>query len=135
MKRNLDQKYPQLFYKPVAIECGDGWLDLIDQTLGQIDSYLKKSNESATLFPKTKKPIEPVKILQIKEKWGVLTIYFTGGDEVVRNLIALSQKISQHTCEITGNKGQLMIKNLYYKTLSPEQADLQGFKLIEGKNE
>jgi hypothetical protein len=42
---------------------------------------------------------------QIKEKFGGLRIYFSGGDDYVSGVIGMAEDMSYKLCEVCGNKG------------------------------
>jgi hypothetical protein len=48
----------------------------------------------------------PVKFDQVKEKYGGLRLYFSGGDDYVEGLVSMGEAISYSICEICGNKGE-----------------------------
>jgi hypothetical protein len=48
----------------------------------------------------------PVKFDQVKEKYGGLRVYFSGGDEYIEGLVSMAEAISYNTCEVCGNKGE-----------------------------
>jgi hypothetical protein len=55
-----------------------------------------------------KKDLEyfPVKFDQIKEKYGGLRVYFSGGDEYVEGLVSMAEAMSYKICDVCGNKGE-----------------------------
>jgi hypothetical protein len=73
-----------------GFECGDGWYKLIDDGCAIIQEYLK-----------THKGMK-FKAEQIKEKWGGLRFYYSGGDENISNLISLMEHTSYQICEECG---------------------------------
>lgn len=82
------------------IECGDGWLDLIDR----LDRDLAE--------------IDPdYRVAQVKEKFGGLRFYF---DSDLEDRTALTARIAEaeaesfRTCEITGNPGVLTANDGWY---------------------
>ena len=48
----------------------------------------------------------PVRFDQVKEKYGGLRLYFSGGDEYVEGLISMAEAFSYTVCEVCGNKGE-----------------------------
>jgi hypothetical protein len=48
----------------------------------------------------------PVKFDQVKEKYGGLRLYFSGGDKYVEGLVSMAEAMSYKICEVCGNKGQ-----------------------------
>ena len=61
-----------------------------------------------------------VKIDQIKEKFGELRFYYSGGDEQVAGMVRMAEYLCKQTCEVTGKFGVLCACGSWYKTLSPE---------------
>ena len=63
---------------------------------------------------------KPVKIDQIKEKFGSLRFYYSGGDDQVSGMVMFAGYLCDKTCEASGDKGELCSNGGWYKTLSPE---------------
>ena len=59
-----------------------------------------------------------VQINQIKEKFGGLRFYYTGGDDHVAGMIQFAEYLCNKTCEVTGEDGVLCVRGGWYKTLS-----------------
>ena len=79
-----------------GFECMDGWADLIEGSLRQIQRYaeLEKSD---------------VKITQVKEKFGLLRIYQRGGGENVCQVLEICELASGCVCELCGKAGKLIM--------------------------
>jgi hypothetical protein len=94
LESKLLDKYPKLFASKQfwGFECGDGWYDLLDYTCGAIASYGNA---------------EDVMVDQIKEKFGQLRFYVTGGDDMIEGMIWMAEHMSGHICETCGNRGEL----------------------------
>lgn len=115
----LYDKYPQLFInkdKSVMESCmgwgidvEDGWFDIIDSACYQIAQH--ENN-----LKLRKQQYEPIVFDQVKQKFGGLRIYYSGGDEYVRGIISMAEQTSYKTCEVCGNKGRAN-KNGYIKTV------------------
>lgn len=120
-KEELYQKYPALFRQTklgrhescmyYGIECGDGWLALIDS----LSDFLSKFNG--------------VEYAQIKEKFGTLTVYLDFNESVsddtiqmCREVVAQYSTMSATTCEICGNtKAERSTSEFgWIKTLCPK---------------
>jgi hypothetical protein len=118
----LYKKYPDLFQKvgcdprescmSWGIECGIGWYDLISALLHRITQYEKNIKQKNDWHIKEHgKPSEkfenyyPVTLDQIKEKFGSLRFYFSGGDEFVEGLVSMAEEMSYKICERCGNPG------------------------------
>lgn len=98
----IHHRYKDLFdpyeQASVGIACGDGWFRLIDGLCSNIlwhQQWLEKQN----------KPFKPVKVLQVKEKFGTLRFYTQGGDDYINGLISLAETMSNHICEECGDVG------------------------------
>ena len=121
LQEQLYEKYPEIFAdrtKPMTetamcwgIECDDGWYDLIDELCKKI------------MVAYVEDDIEIPVASQVKEKYGSLCFYVTGGNDAVYDLIRNAEKMSEKTCEICGNKGLQFINNRgWMKTLCAAHA-------------
>lgn len=110
----LEGKYPEMFAQPYGGVCvGEGWWKIIESLCGQIDSYVKWRNSTREALLKDnpykhKIPeyIEPVVVIQIKEKFGGLRFYHDGGDQFVRGLVTMAEEWASHSCEECGKPGE-----------------------------
>jgi hypothetical protein len=91
---SLYQKYPNLFTEKCEISCGDGWFTIIDNLCAEINFYLKKNTE-ITYTPK-----------QIKEKFGGLRFYYSGGDDEISGMVSMAEAWAGNTCETCGAPGK-----------------------------
>ena len=99
----LYEKYPDLFSNidnkhscmAFGIECNIGWYDIISSVCYRIKQYEKnkKSDYYTVTFD------------QIKEKWGGLRIYHSGGDDYVDGVITMAEEMSYKICERCGCPG------------------------------
>lgn len=95
---------------------------------------------SAKLYPRYKydrQPIPSFCIDQIKEKFGTLRFYYTGGDPIIHGMIDFAEYMSGYTCEITGEPGCLHVKGKgmsWYKTLSETIANEKGYVKVKRNN-
>jgi len=99
----LYEKYPELFANidnkhscmAFGIECNIGWYDIISSVCYRIKQYEK--NKKSDYYPVT--------FDQIKEKWGGLRIYHSGGDDYVDGIIIMAEEMSYKICERCGCPG------------------------------
>jgi hypothetical protein len=70
--------------------CGDGWYALIDTLCAEIQRHVDAAH------------VQPVVAVQVKEKFGALRFYTTGGDEYTRGLIWAADAMSAFICEKCG---------------------------------
>ncbi len=90
----LQQQYPR-YFKNLAygLECDDGWLPIIADLFADISRLEQQISE-------------PVEVLQIKEKLGVLRVY-VAPSEPYQQLVQAAQHMSETTCEVCGAAGLL----------------------------
>jgi hypothetical protein len=163
MKQELDkllcEKYPKMMVNRNksmqetcmcwGFECGDGWFNILNQLMGNIQhhidwkdkqrEYARKYNEMATQakagnfdlfeesmkdtvnleykekrlaeivagdFRKVPESIPQVTLDQVKEKFGTLRFYYTGGDDEISGMVRMAESMSGVTCEECGNPGE-----------------------------
>lgn len=132
LEQVLYKKYPILFQntsKPPTESCmafgceiDDGWYYLLDNLCKQITDYVKyqhnlvdtwdRIEEKRKTIPKkgwevdrpddAKLKISPVILDQVKEKFGRLTIYYSGGDDRVSVIVNAVSELSFSICETCG---------------------------------
>jgi len=163
MRQELDkllcEKYPQMMVNRNknmqetcmcwGFECGDGWFNILDQLMGNIQHHIDwkekqraraiKYNEMSAqakvgnfdLFEEDMKAlpndeykekrlaeivagdfrelpevIPQVTLDQVKEKFGTLRFYYSGGDDVIDGMVRMAESMSGVTCEGCGNVGE-----------------------------
>jgi hypothetical protein len=163
MKQKLDkllcEKYPKMMVNRDksmmetcmcwGFECGDGWFNILDQLMGNIQHHIdwkEKQRKGAMdynymaaqakagnfdLFEETMKAlpdneykekrlaeivagdfrevpnsIPQVTLDQVKEKFGTLRFYYTGGDDYIRGMVTMAEAMSGVICEECGNPGE-----------------------------
>jgi hypothetical protein len=97
-----------------------------------VRAYLKKkiSRVSAFLRPAyrwKKVACPPVTIDQVKEKFGTLRFYYSGGDAHVASIVSFAEVLTGSVCEESGAPGILQKRGGWYKVLSKEVGDLLGY--------
>lgn len=94
----LRDRYPEFFFSAPLREIGclPGWLDLIDELCRTLKTHLDKHPE-----------LPPLQVRQVKEKFGGLRFYYSGGDAVCRDAVDRAQARSLSTCEVCGQIGTL----------------------------
>lgn len=115
----LCKTYPKLFVNRNAdmrttcmcwgFECGDGWFWLIHNLCAAIQSHIDHTHP---------KPSQVI-VDQVKEKFGRLRFYFSGGDDSVRGMVDFAEWLSGVVCEACGNTDMSTIgqtTKCWYKT-------------------
>lgn len=86
-----------------GFDCGDGWFNIINQLCINIQHHIDWQNENASKGYKQYTPVQQVVVDQVKEKFGTLRFYYTGGNDYVRGLVSMAESMSGVTCEECGN--------------------------------
>lgn len=94
----LKSKYPKILTagRFRCFEVGDGWYELLDEALGKIQARVDQSGCSQVVAD------------QIKEKFGTLRFYKSGGDEICREFITEAEGKSGKTCDTCGKPGSVV---------------------------
>lgn len=115
-------------YGLFGIECGDGWFLHLDRMFESIQSMIDFSESNYEnlqrhynklpwykklmslykrsryhYFRNNQTPIPQVTALQIKEKFGTLRFYYTGGDERLTPIVDFYESYTQYICEDCGS--------------------------------
>ena len=110
-----------------GIAVGDGWYNIIDALCANIQNRIdnrlnsikrtEKWNRNVndpdyewTAFVERQErpipePIPQVVATQVKEKFGGLRFYYSGGDDYIDGVVAMAESISYRTCEECGSPG------------------------------
>lgn len=81
-----------------GFECGDGWFNILDQLMGDIQHYINWKNVNGEV-------VRQVTLDQVKEKYGTLRFYYSGGDHYVAGMVTMAESMSGVTCETCGSPG------------------------------
>ena len=81
-----------------GFECGDGWFNILDQLMGSIQHHIDWKN-------KKEEVVAQVTLNQVKEKFGTLRFYYSGGDDYIDGLVTMAESMSGVTCEDCGSPG------------------------------
>ena len=81
-----------------GFECGDGWFNILDQLMGNIQHHIDWKNKNGEV-------VHQVTLNQVKEKFGTLRFYYTGGDNYIDGMVTMAESMSGVTCEECGLPG------------------------------
>jgi hypothetical protein len=108
----LIKKYPKAFnskYGDFYFECSDGWHDIIEPIIVEMQKYNEKqTDEFEMIYP-----------MQVKEKFGTLRFYTNACVDEIDTLINKAEKTSHTVCETCGKPGELISARWLY-TACPE---------------
>ena len=115
VNRNKDMKETCMCW---GFECRDGWFNILDQLMGNIQHHIdwnlrqrqvaidynsKSTPESMRKVPEL---VPQVTLDQVKEKFGTLRFYYTGGDNYIDGMVRMAESMSSVVCEECGAPGQ-----------------------------
>lgn len=108
-----------------GFECGDGWLDLIENLSCVIQWHVDQKQKNDPTY-------QQVKVSQCKEKFGSLRFYTYGGDDFVNGAIAMAERMSSHICESCGNPGTMRREGWWNVTCDPCEVKKQEARVNAG---
>lgn len=99
----LLREHPHLYRSGMYFECHDGWFDLIRELSVRLEAINScRTNEG---------PENMLVALQVKEKFGGLRFYVSGGSDDADGLIQEAENRSTSICELCGKPGRLMSRD------------------------
>jgi hypothetical protein len=102
VNRNKDMKETCMCW---GFECGDGWFNILNQLMANIQHHIDWNNKNFEKGYTQYKQVPQVTLDQVKEKFGTLRFYYTGGDDVIDGMVRMAESMSGVTCEECGNPG------------------------------
>lgn len=129
LDQHIREKYPLIFPNNCEMSIGDGWFDIIDKLCSNIQGHIEHISKQrkwntewnervndpdhkwTSFVPRETRAVpelvEQVVAVQVKEKFGTLRFYYTGGDDYIRGLEAMADSMSAVICEDCGKPGKL----------------------------
>lgn len=124
LDRNLCERYPKIFENRTAsmnescmawgFDCGDGWFNILNKLCANIQNHIDwRNKQRARLLIdnpyNSEIPEEVAQVVadQVKEKFGTLRFYYTGGDDRIDGMVCMAESMSAITCETCGAPGKL----------------------------
>jgi hypothetical protein len=97
----------------------------------QYTQELREQIKNGTLqFRDVEPEVTQVVLIQVKEKFGTLRFYYSGGDDYISGLVAMAESMSGHTCEECGSPGEIR-RGGWIKTLCDKHEDERQQKMKE----
>ena len=113
--KRMEEKYPKMFSQPYGgFAVGEGWWPIIESLCANIQSHTDWWNKNREARP----VVEQVVVEQIKEKFGGLRFYYTGGDDQISGMVRMAEAWADRSCEECGAPGTTGGKG-WIKTLCP----------------
>jgi hypothetical protein len=97
-------------HNDMVTQCREGIFDLFEKSMETVTNQEYKEKRLAEIlekgFREVPKTIPQVTLDQVKEKFGTLRFYYTGGDEYISGMVSLAESMTAVTCEECGNPGK-----------------------------
>ena len=119
----LEKQHPVMFSQPYGgVAVGKGWWPIIQALCKNIDSWVKFSK------------CQPVVVEQIKEKFGGLRFYYSGGDQQISGMVRMAEAWADHSCEECGAPGRQRSGG-WIRTLCDEHEAERQIRLNKNENQ
>ncbi len=113
-EKRMHETYPAMFGKPYGgFAVGAGWWPIIEALCGQIQHHINWANETRERLLKDNPyknripdAVPQVTVDQIKEKFGGLRFYYTGGDDMIDGMVRMAESWAARHCEECGRPGR-----------------------------
>jgi hypothetical protein len=104
------QRVGAIKYNDVAAQAKAGNFDLFEEDMKALPNDEYKEKRLAEIvagdFRTVPESIPQVTLDQVKEKFGTLRFYYTGGDDYISGMVSLAESLTGVTCEECGNVGE-----------------------------
>lgn len=105
---SLEKKYPNIAIP--YIESGFGWMPIVEILFAYADEWNKTAHNEE----------DKIVFDQIKEKFGTLRVYYTGGSPEFRGMVEMAEIVAQYICERCGDIADSERRKGYWcQTLCP----------------
>jgi len=95
--KRMEDRFPKMFAEPYGGFCvSEGWWPILENLCANIQHHINwKRGECPQ-----------VTVNQIKEKFGGLRFYYSGGDDYISGMISMAESWAGHSCETCGAPGK-----------------------------
>ena len=98
--KRMEQRFPKMYGgKYGGFATGKGWWPMIEKLSEVIQNHIDHQHKQGIDCPQ-------VTVDQIKEKFGTLRFYYTGGDDFVNGAAWLAESMTGMLCEECGGLGK-----------------------------
>ena len=98
--KKMEERFPKMFagrYGGFAV--GAGWYPILEILCSNIQHHLDWKNRESLIVPQ-------VEVDQIKEKFGGLRFYYSGGDDEISGMVRMAEAWADVACEECGAVGK-----------------------------
>jgi len=104
------QRVGAIKYNEMAAQAKAGNFELFEEDMKALPNDEYKEKRLAEIvagdFRTVPESIPQVTLDQVKEKFGTLRFYYSGGDDYISGMVTLAEAMSGTTCEGCGNPGE-----------------------------
>jgi hypothetical protein len=98
--KKLEETYPKMFSQPYGgVAVSAGWWPIIESLCSNIQSHIDWRVKQG-------QDISQVEVNQIKEKFGGLRFYYSGGDDEISGMVRMAEAWANVACEECGKPGR-----------------------------
>lgn len=98
--KSMEDKYPKIFVgKYGGFAVGKGWYPILDKLCANIQHHIDWKVKQG-------QEIAQVEVQQIKEKFGGLRFYHSGGDDHIHGMVQMAEAFAGTLCEECGGIGK-----------------------------
>ena len=114
IQHHIDWKIKQrdgaIKYNDMAAQAKAGNFDVFEEDMKALPNDEYKEKRLAEIvagdFREVPDVIPQVTLDQVKEKYGTLRFYYSGGDDVIDGMVRMAESMTEVTCEECGNVGE-----------------------------
>jgi hypothetical protein len=94
------ERFPKMFAEPYGGFCvGKGWWPILETLCANIQSHIDWRVKQG-------QDVAQVEVEQIKEKFGGLRFYYSGGDDEISGMVRMAEAWADIACEECGAAGK-----------------------------
>ena len=98
--KQMEERFPKMFAEPYGgFSCGEGWWPILESLCRHIQHHIDWKNKQSEV-------VAQVTVNQIKEKFGGLRFYYSGGDDEISGMVSIAESWAGHSCETCGAPGK-----------------------------
>ena len=98
--KQMEERFPKIFAEPYGgFACGEGWWPILTNLCANIQHHIDWKNKTSEVVPQ-------VIVAQIKEKFGGLRFYYSGGDNTIDGMVQMAEAWADASCEECGSPGK-----------------------------
>jgi len=111
--KQMETRFPKMFAESYGgFACGEGWWPIIESLCANIQGHIDWRNSTHDRLLEDNpynhpihNKVEQVTVNQIKEKFGGLRFYYSGGDDTVDGMVRMAESWAGRACETCGAPG------------------------------